>query len=101
MQMLLFTAYKIYLDRRKSGIEKHKANVFCYTDEFTDEFPDLTLADFEIASYELGRAGMVRKYVRGFRLVDQGVLYMENRFQDKVDNVLEWIAKIKSLLPFC
>lgn len=54
---------------------------------------------------ELDRAGMLQCFyaddmVYESTLSDQAIIYMENRFERNINTVMDYIAKIKSMIPF-
>lgn len=97
---LICAAYHLYLKRREEGTSKSNAGYF--------EMDTPALAalfsnndDLIYTVRELKKAGLVTMYIRGsFRLTDQAILYMENRFSNGVDQLLERLGKIKALIPF-
>lgn len=97
---LICVAYRLYLKRREEGVSKSNAGYF------EEDTPALTALfpindDLTYTVNELKKAGLVVMYIHGgFRLTDQAILYMENRFSNGVDQLLERIGKIKALIPF-
>lgn len=94
--------YKEYLFRIKDGATKRQAKDFSdqtkWPESFLDEF---SKADFSETMMELKNAGLIKRYIYGgFMLEDNAVIYMENRFPNGASQVLDWIAKIKNLIPF-
>ena len=80
---------------------KKEAKVFSHPDalqtEFLQGFHEDDIID---ALTELANNGLVKLYYDcGFLLNDSAIIYMENRFSDKMDSFLETISKIRSLLP--
>ena len=94
--------YKEYLDRRKSGLDKKNAKDFFCREQWPAAFVEKSnLSDFLDTIQELQNIGFVRRTMGGgFYLEDAGILYMEQRFPDGVAQVLDWLAKIKSAIPF-
>lgn len=91
--------YAAYLNRRSTGDPKRVAKDFPDEDQFPD--PDWTTPDGQESLEELKRAGMIRRYIYGgFCLEDSAIIYMENRFQKGASEVLDWLEKIKSAVPF-
>ena len=96
---LICTAYHLYLKRLEEGMSKSNAGYF------DTDTPALTALfshdDLVHTVRELKNAGLAVMYIRGsFRLTDQAILYMEKRFSNGVDQLLERIGKIKALIPF-
>ena len=82
---LICLIYNDYLNKREAGMSKSSAKAYA-------ERADLR---------ELKSAGLVRSYsYSGFALSDNGIVYMEKRFPRGISQVLDWLAKIKSAVPF-
>lgn len=99
---LICIIYKDYLTRRKSGESKRTARDYSdkakWPDTFYREFDGRNLYDTLI---ELKRAGYIRCYLdAGFAIEDAGIIYMEQRFPNGISQVLDWLSKAKSLIPF-
>jgi len=94
--------YAEYLKRRSSGSPKSSARYFSNEDKTKENnHGDWTTSDFKDYLSELKRAGAVKMYVDGgFELQDSAIIYMEQRFQNGLSDVLDWLAKIKSVIPF-
>lgn len=103
---LLCMLYKSYLEQRSSGIPKARAAcVGSSVDIQRNIFPKWCLDDVDATCRELDRAGMLHclyadNIVYIATLSDQAIIYMENRFENKVNRVLDYIKKIKSMIPF-
>ena len=99
---LICLIYKEYLDRRKAGFDKRKAKDFFYREQWPDEFIGKgSLSDFLDTLRELQNIGFIRRTMGGgFYLEDAGIVYMEQRFPNGAAQVLDWLAKIKSAIPF-
>ena len=87
--------YKCYLGKRKNGESKSSAKHF--SSDFHSGISELSTWDYDdIAETinELKRAGFIRKYIDGgFVLLDDFIVYMENRFKNGVKEVTDFIAK--------
>lgn len=94
--------YKEYLSRRKSGSEKRSSKNFFNREQWPAEFIEKDgLPDFLDSLRELQNAGFVRRTMGGgFYLEDAGIVYMEQRFPNGIAQVLDWLGKIKSAIPF-
>lgn len=103
---LICLMYKKYCQDRKEGKSKIDAKRFgsvenihkCLTPKWACEDVDETLR-------ELSRAGMIKcRFGDGIILdsqfTDDGIIYMESRFQTNVKKIIEHIAKIAPLIPF-
>lgn len=99
---LLSVFYKEYLDRLADGYPKTKAKQFGSPEDiYNTFFAEWSVDDILETCRELSRAGMIDCFfVSGSftfaELTSSAVLYMEKRFEGKVDKVLSWISKIKS-----
>ncbi len=99
---LICLIYKEFLKRRENGLAKRQAKDFGdpkdWPRSFSEEF---SIDDISDTLSELKRTGFIRLYINdGFRLEDTGVIYMEQRFPNGVSQVLEWLGKMKSAIPF-
>lgn len=87
--------YKEYLSRRKLG--ESKANAKRFNFNFYSEIKALSNwhpDDIAETINELKRANFVKKYVDGgFILLDDFVIYMENRFKNGFVEVTDFISK--------
>lgn len=94
--------YKEYLRRRKSGSDKKSAKDFFYREQWPDDFTEKGgISDFLDTLRELQNAGFIRRTMGGgFYLEDDGVIYMEQRFPNGLAQVLDWLGKFKSAIPF-
>lgn len=98
---MLCLIYDEFLNRRKIGMSKKDAKIFSHPDALQEEFlQGIHEDDIVDALTELANNGLVKLYYDcGFLLNDSAIIYMENRFSDKMDSFLETIGKIRSLLP--
>jgi len=91
--------YAAYLNRRANGEPKRAAKDFPEESQFPD--PDWATPDGVESLAELKRAWLLKLYIYGgFCIEDQAIIYMENRFKNGLSEVLDWIGKIKSAIPF-
>ena len=70
-------------------------------------FPNLSAGDLDETILELKRAGLVDcetwitdSYASDIVIKDAGIIYMENPFKGEIKDVLDYLAKIKSIIPF-
>lgn len=94
--------YKEYLSRRKSGSPKKVAKDFSARDHWPESFSsEFGFCDFLETLDELKSEGFIKRYMGGgFQLEDLGIVYMEERFPNGIAQVLDWLGKIKSAIPF-
>lgn len=99
---LLCLIYKDYLDRRANGLPKSFAKAYPERTDWPKALTDhFSVEDVRDTLRELKSAGLVRSYsFSGFALSDKAIVYMEKRFPSGVAQVLDWLAKIKSVVPF-
>lgn len=91
--------YAAYLERRSSGLSKGSAKDFAEKRDWPD--PDWQTPDGEESLRELSHSGMIEMFIMGgFRLTDDAIIYMENRFKNGLSDALEWLGKIKNAIPF-
>ena len=94
--------YAVYLERRAAGVSKSAAKDFSKESDWPEKYrKEWADEDFKDCLVELKRAGMVKLYLYGdFELQDAAIIYMERRFQRGISEVLDWLAKVKSAVPF-
>lgn len=103
-EALICAIYKEYLQRRKSGIPKGDAKFFGSAKKIHEEIvPKWQLGDVEETCWELARKNFLickpaNNTVIDSFLGDEAIIYMENRFQNGLSDVLDYIEKIKSIL---
>ncbi|MFS0594202.1 hypothetical protein AB1L05_21745 [Cytobacillus horneckiae] len=103
---LLSSMYTMYIERRKSGMLKRDAVRFNDIDTIHVEImPEWKIEDvlytcFELKKYELITATLASNTMFHIHLTSEAIASLETTFTDKVDNVLEYAAKIKNAIPF-
>ncbi|NLR08697.1 MULTISPECIES: hypothetical protein [Lactobacillaceae] len=103
---LLLNLYKEYIGRRNHGMIKVNARDFGSSDNIQESLmPEWNQDDVADTILELSRMNFVKtvsasNFVHDARLTTIAIARMEHRYQDKVNNVVEAIAKVKSLIPF-
>lgn len=103
---LLCSLYKDYLRKRADGIPKTAAINVGGSEEIQKEiFPKWSVEDVDATCRELCNAGMLKGFaadniVYEATLSDQAIIYMENRFERNINTVMDYIIKIKSMIPF-
>lgn len=94
--------YAAYMKRRAEGLPKRAAKDFVDQSRWPAEYSkDWNSEDSSETLAELKRAGLIKLYLYGgFSLNDEAIIYMENRFKSGASEVLEWLGKLKSAIPF-
>ncbi|MBU5440398.1 hypothetical protein KQI42_20605 [Tissierella sp. MSJ-40] len=104
--VLICLLYKQYCQQRKDGVPKLQSKLFGSSIEVQKSIaPKWTPEEVDETCRELDRAGLIEclyaeNIVYEFYLSDTGIIYMENRFQDGLNSVLDYLGKIRNLLPF-
>ena len=98
---LICTLYKNFLEKVKNGSSKSEAR-WCGS---SDEIQEILLSkwskdDVATACWELHSKGLLEcspgdDIAYTTYLTDNGIIYMENRFSNKINKVLDYISKIK------
>lgn len=100
--MVVCQIYKEYLKRIESGTPKADAKIFKDVDGFIKTyFPNMDKMDFVDILSELRQTLNLRIYVNAsFQLSNEAIIYMENRFKNGTKQILDWLGKIKGIIPF-
>lgn len=88
--------YKIFLQKRKNGIDKSDARRF-KLDTLKGEHKLSSWSDSDLtdALMELIRSKLVDANLGAtFKLSDLGIVYMENRFKNGLNDVVDFISKL-------
>jgi len=102
---LLCLLYKQYCQKRKSDVSKSSAKMFGSSADIQKTItPKWTFENVNETCNELSRAGFLDcshsdDVVDSTCLSDIGIIYMENRFKDGLKSVLQYLERIKGLLP--
>lgn len=99
--------YATYFERRKSGVVKQEAVKF-KSDHTIHEsiMKDWSFEDTNFTCKELLDSGLITAtFIDGYiftniQLTTLAIAKMETKFKDKIDEVLDYAVKIKSLIPF-
>ena len=103
-EYLLCELYNAYRTRRKNGMTSDKAKLFggskSIQSEFVQQWPT---NDIDEAARELSRSGMVKcvygdNTVSRCILLSDGIIYMEHRFGDKLDQLVQRIAALRTAI---
>ena len=93
---MLCCLYREYLNRINAGSSKTSARQFTTEYITSDDIlskwhPD----DVDTVKKELSRTGYLKTYVSGkYLFTDEGIAYMENRFKNNLNEVIDFIAKL-------
>lgn len=97
--------YKSFLEKHKNGKTQSLARYFGGSEYLMNEFfPTWSIDDIDESLRELHAFGLVDCFfcddtVGELCLSSHGIAFMENRFSNNVNTVLEWLGKIRSFLP--
>lgn len=99
---LICIIYKYYLELRDNGFTKAKAKDFNSIETIHGLVPDISLDDIHEICLELSNKNLLiqkekyimEKYSR-FSLSDDGIIYMGNRFSNKIDKLINYIGNLK------
>lgn len=92
---ILCVIYRVYLQRRRDGLSKTTAIEFSDYELFRQEhLPKYDKSDFADLIFELKNNELVKLYVDGgFDLTNNAVILMENRFKNRLSDVIEFVSK--------
>lgn len=93
--ILICCIYKEYLQRRKENIPKSQALAFDFNFYMSDKKLSKWLEnDVKFTLAELSRKGYIKLWLGcSFCLLDNAIIYMENRFKDGIIEVTDFISK--------
>lgn len=93
---LVCSMYKSYLEKRKSGVDKVRAKHFEPDEIRTYKLcSSWHLDDIKATVAEVSRAGLGTMYYNGgFFANDHFIIYMENRFKNGFNEVVDFISKL-------
>ncbi|MNJ25420.1 hypothetical protein D3C77_198650 [compost metagenome] len=103
---LICLLYKEYCEKRKNGAPKDQAKFFGSSEDIHETLtPKLSPADTNDTCWELHRSELLHCFESDdiayvVQLTDKGIIYMENRFKNGVSEVLDYLGKIKGIIPF-
>ena len=88
--------YKTFLQRRKDGINKSQAAQFEDTYFSTDnKLSSWPYGDISDTLFEINKKKLVKSNIcGGFKLTDNGIFYMENRFKNGLSEVIDFLSKL-------
>lgn len=102
---LICILYREYLSRRAHGVPMNRAVAFPDDVSIRDSFlPAWPLEDVADACRKLCVKGLLSAdYADGhpidIDITDEGVIYMEGRFQRRLDRLLEYLGKLAGAIP--
>lgn len=99
--LLICLIYKYYLELHDIGFSKADAKLLGSSNDIFEKItPEWNFEDVDDTCRELDKAGLLSIlyaddicYV--IYLTDEAIIYMENRFANKLKNLLDYIDKIK------
>lgn len=103
-EYLLCELYNAYRIRRKNGMTSDNAKHFggsaAIQSEFIQQWPK---NDIDEAARELSRSGMLGcqfgdNTIPNCWLLPDGIIYMEHRFGDKMDQLIQRIASLRAAI---
>lgn len=99
---LICAIYKDYLEKRKNGISKNNCKHIGSSEDIQKTIvPEWSFEDVEETCRELDRAQLLSSvlYVDDtcdkIELSDKAIIYMENRFGNTIDKIVDYISKLK------
>lgn len=103
-ELLLCVLYNHYLEQLGNGKTKSAAKQMGSAEEiFSDLLPEWKYENVLETCWELKRAGMLDckgadNTVHQSFLTDKSIIFMEKRFKNRINDILDTVAKIKSIL---
>lgn len=96
--LLICEIYKLYLIQRSQGRSKVDAKYIGSYIELANLIPNSTYDDINDTCRILGKLGLLSisyadNACNHISLTEDGIVYMENRFYNKISNVIEYITK--------
>ena len=93
---LACSLYRIYLERRKNGLDKFRAKYFSFSDIHSCKLCSAwSVNDTKATVAELSRAGFGTMYYDGgFMANEHLIIYMENRFKNGLNEVVDFLSKL-------
>lgn len=96
---LICVLYKEFIKKRKNGVSKSVARWLGSSDEIQENLmSNWSKEDVATACWELHSKGLLQcspgdDIAYTTYLTDEGIIYMENRFSDKIEKILDYISK--------
>lgn len=104
--ILICLLYKQYCDQRKGRVPKSKAKMFGSSEDIQEAIlPKWSPEDVDDTCRELGKAKLLDCFYADdiayiVHLTDEGIVYMENRFENNFKSLLEYLESLMNILPF-
>lgn len=98
---LICLIYKYYLELKNNGFSKTDAKSFGNSRNVNQKIiPEWSFEDTDDTCRELDRASLLDIFYADnecaeISLSDNGIIYMENRFFNKIDKLVDYIDKLK------
>jgi hypothetical protein len=105
-KFLLTSMYKEYLQRRIDNVDHSKARRFKKEFDIHNEImPEWSQSDVHDSISELAELNLLETSSGGDAFVSvtlsaKAIAQMEITFKDRISSVLDYVAKIKSIIPF-
>ena len=102
---LICEIYAHYLAKLDSGLSQSRARYLGSAEEiYNNIVSEYSVEDISAICAELDKHNLISCQFASGMVIDSlllpaGIAYMESRFSSKIENVLNWISKIKSILP--
>ena len=103
-EYLLCILYKEYTERRNEGKSKRESSYFGSSKSVLETFfGEWELEDLDDTLWELSRLDYINCLnasgtIYEFSLTSNGIEYMEKRFKNKLEGLIDTIAKLKSII---
>lgn len=97
--LLICILYKHFLEKVKDGSSKSEARWFGSSDEIQENLlTNWSKDDVATACWELHSKGLLKcspgdDIAYTTYLTDDGIIYMENRFANKINKIIDYISK--------
>lgn len=98
--------YSEYIKRRKDNISKSQAVFFDDVESVHEKFmfewlfEDVEYSCFELYKHNYIEGSLADNSISNIDLTTKAIAMLEVTFSDKMDNALEFAAKLKNAIPF-
>lgn len=104
-EYMLCELYSAYLKRRKDGECSEDARCFGSSETIQETYiPKWSISDIDTAARELSRKGFItclfadNTLYAACTLTDDAIAFMEHRFSDKIDGLIQRIATLRTII---